>query len=184
MNGLFRYSMALTSFQVELLRRSCRGRRDSYLPDSRAYYCLLDSGYCPIGGCRSGVVYVAKSGDSFKIGYTSRGGKGYYSSLVNRMKYLPARYGVPEEFLFGLLCNCAQGLEEFLHYRLLDYRVYSQFPTRYANSPEVYYLSPDMLDEIKAIDWFNGHRVIVAADTSIFEKYHDHISKPTIATIA
>ena len=94
------------------------------------------------GACYPGNVYVVRTGDLHKIGFSQNGVK-------DRLAAARREYGIDVEITRIIRTACGRGLERYLHSKFAEKRIYSEF----------FYLDPSDLTLIASIAFFNGAMV-------------------------
>lgn len=129
-----------------------------------------------------GCVYMLSCGDIFKIGYTQN--LPLSSELTKRRGHLRRKWKVssPINFLFGLLTPYPKSLEKHLHKCLADREVYRQYSQviNTSRTPEVFFLSEDIVKEIHDLQSFNGSPIwrvdcIADADPTLYKIRRQYI---------
>lgn len=175
-NNVLSYGFQLTSAQVALLYQSSyntcwdwRRWHDWRLRTVRkAENIIMESGWCThrmhrglYHTCSYGLVYLMRMGDAYKIGYTER--EPLPKALNERLRSCERKYGFAGEFKFALYTYCARSLEEYIHWKLDEYRMHAAVISR---SPELFLLDDSIVSDISSMSWFNGRRIVVKSRAS------------------
>lgn len=122
--------------------------------------------------CSAGFVYIARSGDLYKVGYSSlvRGA----STLSGRIDWIAKHLGIPFVFEHGLWANCGRGLEQYLHrrYAKLLFRVAYQAGAN-SESKEIFRLASEDFVFIQTMKSFNGNEVSHFENLDAVQRFYD-----------
>lgn len=110
--------------------------------------------------CVPGFIYIARSGDLYKIGSTTRVSP---ACISDRLAPLRRHTGLQFSFISGIYSSCAKGLERTLHIAFASQSIDIEFATGH-KVLELFKLSPNDIESVMAITHFNGAKVTQITD--------------------
>lgn len=119
--------------------------------------------------CVPGYVYIARCGDLYKIGSTTRVST---NCISDRLASLRRHTGLQFSFVGAIYSSCAKGFERTLHLTFASQSVDIEFSTGY-KVLELFRLLPADIESILATSDFNGAKVAHIADLADVVKHLD-----------